>query len=181
MGPVRNQFYADPVMVQCRADQPRLPVRHRRHGVEQVGHLARAAAERLAGGVVIRIRMRQRQAHLTRQLADHIQRTGQFGRDLTQPDQPLRLFLQAAEQRGVRFLQIRPVLRAPAALRQKRPFQVDACQRRIPAPGLVACCRFHDRAQFLFGQRYCRRTDGADPVLRLITRHSSKRRMRALA
>ena len=66
MHAVRDEFNRHVIVVKGRTNHTRCPMRKRRHGVVQMGHLPRAVLEGFAGGVVIRCRMRNRDTHLAR-------------------------------------------------------------------------------------------------------------------
>ena len=153
----------------------------RRHGVVQVRDLPCAAAECLAGRVVIRLGVGERDADLAGQLLDGLHRTGQLGRKVAQLEQTVRLRLHAAEHRGVRCVQIGAVLRALFLFRDERPLHIDADER-----GLVRLCApcgggLRDLRQLFLGIGHGRRTDGGDAVLRLIGGKSRDRFGRAVA
>ena len=101
-------------------------MRQGRHCVIQVSDLPRAAAKRLARGIVIRLGVGDGQAHLARQRLDGFHRARQLGREVAQLEQPVRLFLQAAEHIRVRRVQVGRVLGALFGLRNERPLHIDA-------------------------------------------------------
>ena len=102
--------------------------------------LPRAAAECLAGRVVIRFSVGERDADLAGQLLDGLHRTGQLGRKVAQLEQTVRLRLHAAEHRGVRCVQIGAVLRALFLFRDERPLHIDADERGLGQMAATPIC-----------------------------------------
>ena len=92
MHAVRDEFNRHVIVVKGRTDNARCPMRKRRHGVVQVGHLPGSVLEGFAGGVVIRCRVRNRDTHLACQLVDRLHRTGQLGCQIAHLKQPLLAF-----------------------------------------------------------------------------------------
>ena len=170
MHPIRDQFDHNFIMVSRRSNDAGRAVRQGGHRIIQVGNLPRATAEGFAGCIVIRLRMCDRQTDLARQGFDGLHCSRQFGRQVAQFEQTVRLLLQAPEHLRIRCVQVSSILCSFFGRRDERTLHIDADERGSALLRAVRCSRLRDPGKLFFRISHGRRADGGNAVLRLIVR-----------